>query len=145
MFESNVTKPKKVPRKSSKVVADNPVITMEADILPGVAEPVAPAIASTAQPKKPGRKPAKKISITDNPVITEAAGILPQLVEPAEPVAITATESSTTDVPSEAMYHMISEAAYYHAAQRGFEPGQELGDWFEAERQITGKLSMSPA
>lgn len=32
---------------------------------------------------------------------------------------------------------MISELAYYKAEQRGFEPGHELEDWLEAEREIT--------
>ena len=31
---------------------------------------------------------------------------------------------------------MIAEAAYYRAEQRGFEPGYEVQDWLEAERDI---------
>ncbi len=37
--------------------------------------------------------------------------------------------------------HMISEAAYFLAEQRGFSPGDELGDWLEAESQINASLS----
>ncbi|MEI6067192.1 MAG: DUF2934 domain-containing protein [Methylococcaceae bacterium] len=29
----------------------------------------------------------------------------------------------------------ISELAYYKAESRGFEPGHELEDWFEAEQE----------
>jgi hypothetical protein len=30
----------------------------------------------------------------------------------------------------------ISEAAYYHAQARGFEPGHELEDWVAAEQEV---------
>jgi len=32
----------------------------------------------------------------------------------------------------------IEEAAYYKAQSRGFQPGFEQQDWFEAERELTG-------
>lgn len=31
----------------------------------------------------------------------------------------------------------IAELAYYRAESRGFEPGYELNDWLEAERELT--------
>lgn len=31
---------------------------------------------------------------------------------------------------------MVSEAAYYRAQKRGFEPGWELDDWLAAEAEI---------
>lgn len=34
----------------------------------------------------------------------------------------------------------IAEAAYYRAEKRGFEPGLEDQDWFEAEREIDAVL-----
>ena len=33
-------------------------------------------------------------------------------------------------------HRMIAEAAYYYAQQRGFTAGNELEDWFMAEKQI---------
>ena len=36
---------------------------------------------------------------------------------------------------------LIREAAYFRAERRGFAPGQELEDWFEAEREVDGCLS----
>jgi hypothetical protein len=30
----------------------------------------------------------------------------------------------------------IAERAYWHATQRGFEPGHELEDWLQAEKEI---------
>jgi hypothetical protein len=32
---------------------------------------------------------------------------------------------------------MVAVNAYYKAEKRGFEPGHELDDWYEAEREIT--------
>lgn len=36
---------------------------------------------------------------------------------------------------------MIAMAAYFRAEKRGFSPNDELGDWFEAEREISRHLS----
>ena len=33
----------------------------------------------------------------------------------------------------------IAVAAYYHSERRGFQPGRELEDWLEAEKQIDGE------
>lgn len=46
--------------------------------------------------------------------------------------------ASSLPVP-EVLTAMISTAAYYRAASRGFAPGQELQDWLDAERQILGQ------
>jgi len=35
---------------------------------------------------------------------------------------------------------LISEAAYYKAEQRGFQPGNEMADWFEAESDVDRML-----
>ena len=40
--------------------------------------------------------------------------------------------------------HMVAEAAYYKAAQRGFAPGHELADWLEAEADIAALLAPAP-
>jgi hypothetical protein len=37
--------------------------------------------------------------------------------------------------------HMIAEAAYYKAAERGFAPGHELTDWLEAEADIAAMVA----
>jgi len=39
-------------------------------------------------------------------------------------------------VGPEARGQMISEAAYYRAARRGFAPGNEMEDWLQAEIEI---------
>jgi len=38
---------------------------------------------------------------------------------------------------------MIAEAAYYKAEKQGFEPGHELENWIEAEKEIIGELEKS--
>lgn len=35
---------------------------------------------------------------------------------------------------------MIAEAAYFRAEQRGFEPGNEMSDWLQAEADVEGIL-----
>jgi hypothetical protein len=40
----------------------------------------------------------------------------------------------------EARQNMIAEAAYFRAAQRGFEPGSELDDWLAAEAEVNARL-----
>lgn len=53
---------------------------------------------------------------------------------------------STTSVADAARQKMISEAAYYRAQRRGFEPGRELDDWLAAEAEIAGYfLEQQPA
>ena len=40
---------------------------------------------------------------------------------------------------------MIAEAAYYHAEQRGFVPGEEMQDWLLAEAEIEQLLASNGA
>jgi hypothetical protein len=52
------------------------------------------------------------------------------------------TKSSSFDPPMEPEWHrMISEAAYFLAEKRGFEPGLALSDWLEAELQVKEVLA----
>ena len=39
---------------------------------------------------------------------------------------------------------MIAECAYYRAERRGFIPGYELDDWYEAEREVATLLHLTP-
>jgi hypothetical protein len=43
---------------------------------------------------------------------------------------------SRPEITDIARRDMIELAAYYRAAQRGFEPGHELTDWLAAERDV---------
>lgn len=42
------------------------------------------------------------------------------------------------DIPDS--YSAIAEIAYYKAERRCFEPGHELEDWFEAEREYMREM-----
>jgi hypothetical protein len=44
---------------------------------------------------------------------------------------------SVCDAPESGRERMIAEAAYFRAERRGFEPGQEVADWLQAEAEIT--------
>jgi len=48
----------------------------------------------------------------------------------------TADEERLEDHP-EHRDSRIAESAYYKAENRGFEPGHELEDWLEAEREFS--------
>lgn len=48
--------------------------------------------------------------------------------------------SSQTKVPSGLREQMIAEAAYYKAERRGFNGGDALRDWCEAEAEIDARL-----
>jgi len=50
-----------------------------------------------------------------------------------------------TSVSLEERHQLIAQAAYFRAAQRSFEPGQELDDWLRAEAEINGRLSQPRA
>jgi Protein of unknown function (DUF2934) len=52
------------------------------------------------------------------------------------------TESSArANVSPDELRKLISEAAYYRAKQRGFEPGHEVEDWVQAEAEVIGRLN----
>ncbi len=40
------------------------------------------------------------------------------------------------EVRSDEWNRMVAEAAYYIAERRGFEPGHEQEDWYQAEHQV---------
>jgi hypothetical protein len=50
------------------------------------------------------------------------------------------TGESRVDVSPEELRKLISEAAYYRAKQRGFEPGHELEDWVQAEAEVMSRV-----
>ncbi len=37
---------------------------------------------------------------------------------------------------------MIAEAAYYNAERRGFAPGNQLADWFQAEAEVVRQVAI---
>jgi hypothetical protein len=51
------------------------------------------------------------------------------------------SELLSSNITPEERMQMISEAAYYKAQQRGFDPQGCEKDWFEAEALVDGMLS----
>ena len=45
----------------------------------------------------------------------------------------------------EELEKLISEAAYFRAKQRGFQPGHELEDWIQAEAEVMRRLERRSA
>ena len=85
--------------------------------------------------------PAKKETPSERRVVERRAP-----PKTAARTASTAKASGFTgegrgDVSPEEMRKLISEAAYYRAKQRGFEPGHELEDWIQAEAEVTRRLN----
>ena len=70
------------------------------------------------------------------PQLRRKAGILP--APPDVPVP-PAGEPDTALSDAKQRHHRVSEAAYYRAQRRGFAPGGELEDWFEAEKEINSR------
>jgi len=68
---------------------------------------------------------------TSNASVSKSKGIglSRQARESGQPFS----SSGSDDCPRE---QMIAEAAYYRAQQRGFEPGNEMSDWLQAEADI---------
>ena len=63
----------------------------------------------------------------------------PKSASTPQPFAFTG--EGRADISPEELRKLISEAAYYRAKQRGFEPGHELEDWIQAEADVIGRLS----
>jgi hypothetical protein len=57
---------------------------------------------------------------------------------PRKPAAAAAKPQSS--LSNEEVYQLIAETAYFKAKARGFEPGNEVQDWIEAEREIRQRI-----
>ena len=48
--------------------------------------------------------------------------------------------NARADLSPDELKKLISEAAYFRAKQRGFEPGHELEDWIQAEAEVMRRI-----
>ena len=69
----------------------------------------------------------------------------PKSPKPTAAPAATFTGNAEADVSPEELRKLISEAAYFRAQQRGFEPGYELEDWIQAEAEVMQRLNRAGA
>ena len=79
---------------------------------------------TTSSPHPRGKSPVPPVSLPDD-------SAKPRVI--AEMTSRVATDRSTEP---EMKWRMIAEAAYYCAEKRGFGPGHELDDWFQAATRI---------
>jgi hypothetical protein len=63
-------------------------------------------------------------------------------VEKKKPVLSVKSNKTSLNKPDQDYHEMIAEAAYYIAEQRGFIPGFEDQDWYEAENEISPMLDL---
>lgn len=54
--------------------------------------------------------------------------------------ARSSTAKSPSKISREERLHMIEQAAYFRAEQRGFSGGDEMQDWLDAEAEINAKF-----
>ena len=50
-------------------------------------------------------------------------------------------ESAEDAVDASEYQRMVAEVAYYKAEKRGFAPGDDQADWFEAEQEVKEQLA----
>ena len=67
--------------------------------------------------------------------------VKPQTMKPES----TYTGNARAEVSPQELRKLISEAAYFRAKQRGFEPGYELEDWIQAEAEVMRRIGNSQA
>jgi hypothetical protein len=48
--------------------------------------------------------------------------------------------AASLEITSEERWRMIAQAAYLKAEKRSFEPGHEVEDWLEAEKEVNALL-----
>ncbi|MGE5523267.1 MAG: DUF2934 domain-containing protein [Rhodospirillaceae bacterium] len=65
---------------------------------------------------------------------TQAPAAMEAMSHALQGGAAPSAEAPTPDI----LHRMIAEAAYYRAERRGFAPGGEEMDWFEAEAELRG-------
>lgn len=70
---------------------------------------------------------------------TRPANVVQTVTAPLSKIGGAATPTLTQAIPSPPREAQIATAAYYRAERRGFAPGNELADWFAAEREVDGR------
>ena len=90
-----------------------------------------------AETKERRKTPRKAATPTPKPDTRAAA---PRRATSAQRAAPITTTNVQAEVSPEEIRRLISEAAYYRAQERGFEPGHELDDWIQAESEVMGRI-----
>jgi hypothetical protein len=88
--------------------------------------------------KKPPAQPRKSTTTPKPPSRAGAPRSAKEITESMTPEA-------RVQLSREELQKLISEAAYYRAKQRGFQPGHELEDWIQAEAEVMRRLERRSA
>jgi hypothetical protein len=89
---------------------------------------------------KERRKTPRKTGSTSKPDTQAAAPRRPTSEQRAAPLA---NSNARAEASPDEIRRLIEEAAYYRAAERGFEPGHELEDWVQAESEVMQRVERS--
>jgi hypothetical protein len=89
---------------------------------------------------KKEQRPAEQRAAPPKPSKSRPA-VKPQTMKPQS----TYTGNARAEFSPEELRKLISEAAYFRAKQRGFEPGYELEDWIQAEAEVMRRIGNSQA
>lgn len=65
----------------------------------------------------------------------------PKAAPKSTPKPASFNNTARAEISADEVRKLISEAAYYRAKQRGFQPGHELDDWIQAEAEVTRRLN----
>ncbi len=88
------------------------------------------------------KKPSTRKSTT--PKKPAAKKATPRKATPTKAAATSTSTSKTTTSPvnisPEERWRMIAVAAYHRAEKRGFDPGHEVEDWLQAEKEVSAAL-----
>ncbi len=89
-----------------------------------------------SQPSKPSRPRRARVHDKAGPISRLDAA------EKSEPVSIVGWSAAFMEPTETPVWRdrqaLITEAAFYLAEKRAFDPGHELEDWLEAERTVDG-------
>lgn len=73
-----------------------------------------------------------------------SSGVEPKVRKPNQSAKSTEAAggaSASHGVDSSRLEEMIAVAAYFRAEQRGFAPGEDLNDWFQAEAEYLYRVA----
>jgi hypothetical protein len=110
-----------------------PEMALRAAVVAGYLE-ATPGIVETLA-ASPAWRARYRIDATPNPPLGPVASAPPSVL-PGESSALPTSQKTASIVPPDQRHHLIAEAAYFRAAQRGFHGGCPTQDWLEAEREI---------
>ena len=83
--------------------------------------------------KKPPAAPRKTTTPTASSTKTPTRAAAPRSTKEITPDA-------RVELTRDELNKLISEAAYFRAKKRGFQPGHEVEDWIQAEAEVMRRL-----